>query len=44
MDKRERIARAPQPGESMAVIAQEHGINAKLLFTWRQLPMLGAIT
>ena len=35
--KRELIERSLQPGASVAALAQEHGINANLLFNWRRL-------
>ena len=31
--KRELVERSLQPGASVAALAQEHGINANLLFT-----------
>ena len=34
---RELTERSLQPGASVAAIAQEHGINANLLFNWRRL-------
>ena len=35
--KRELVERSLEPGASVAAIAQEHGINANLLFNWRRL-------
>lgn len=35
--KQELIERSLEPGASVAAIAQEHGINANLLFNWRRL-------
>ena len=35
--KRELVDPSLQPGASVAAIAQEHGINANLLFNWRRL-------
>jgi len=35
--KRELIERSLQPGASVSALAQEHGINANLLFNWRRL-------
>jgi transposase len=35
--KRELVERSLQPGASVAALAQEHGINANLLFNWRRL-------
>ena len=35
--KRDLIERSLQPGASVSALAQEHGINANLLFNWRQL-------
>jgi transposase len=35
--KEELVERSLQPGASVAAIAQEHGINANLLFNWRRL-------
>ena len=31
------VERSLQPGASVAALAQEHGINANLLFNWRRL-------
>ena len=39
--KQELVERSLEPGASVAAIAQEHGINANLLFNWRRL-RLGA--
>ena len=39
--KQELVDRSLEPGASVAAIAQEHGINANLLFNWlRRLKML----
>jgi transposase len=35
--RRELVERSLQPGASVAALAQEHGINANLLFNWRRL-------
>ncbi|MGR4871109.1 IS66-like element accessory protein TnpA [Variovorax sp. LARHSF232] len=35
--KQELVERSLVPGASVAAIAQEHGINANLLFNWRRL-------
>jgi len=35
--KQELVERSLEPGASVAAIAQEHGINANLLFNWRRL-------
>ena len=35
--KQELVGRSLEPGASVAAIAQEHGINANLLFNWRRL-------
>jgi transposase len=35
--KQELVDRSLEPGASVAAIAQEHGINANLLFNWRRL-------
>ena len=35
--RRNLIERSLQPGESVSDLAQEHGINANLLFNWRRL-------
>ena len=35
--KRDLVERSLQPGASVSAIAQEHGINANLLFNWRRL-------
>jgi transposase len=35
--KRKLVERSLQPGASVAALAQEHGINANLLFNWRRL-------
>jgi len=35
--KRELVERSLQPGASVSALAQEHGINANLLFNWRRL-------
>ena len=42
--KLELVERSLQPGASVAALAQEHGINANLLFNWRRLHLraLGA--
>jgi transposase len=34
--KRELVAATMQPGVSVSAVAQRHGINANLLFTWRR--------
>jgi transposase-like protein len=39
--ERELIERSLQPGASVSALAQEHGINAKLLFNWRRLHLRG---
>lgn len=35
--KQKLVDRSLEPGASVAAIAQEHGINANLLFNWRRL-------
>lgn len=35
--KQQLVERSLEPGASVAAIAQEHGINANLLFNWRRL-------
>lgn len=35
--KSDLVERSLQPGASVAALAQEHGINANLLFNWRRL-------
>ena len=42
--KRELVERSLQPDASVSALAQEHGINANLLFNWRRLRLraLGA--
>jgi transposase len=35
--KRDLVERSLQPGASVSALAQEHGINAHLLFNWRRL-------
>ncbi len=35
--KQELVERSLEPGASVCAIAQEHGINANLLFNWRRL-------
>ncbi len=35
--KLDLVERSLQPGVSVAALAQEHGINANLLFNWRRL-------
>lgn len=35
--KLDLVERSLQPGASVAALAQEHGINANLLFNWRRL-------
>jgi transposase len=42
--KLDLVRRSLQPGASVAALAQEHGINANLLFNWRRLHLraLGA--
>jgi transposase len=35
-DKRRIVAESCEPGASVAQIAQRHGINANLIFTWRR--------
>lgn len=35
--KRALVERSLQPGASVSALAQEHGINANLLFNWRRL-------
>jgi transposase len=39
--KRELVERSLQPGASVSALAQEHGINANLLFNWRRLRLRG---
>jgi transposase len=39
--KQELVERSLRPGASVAAIAQEHGINANLLFNWRRLHLRG---
>jgi transposase len=39
--KRELVDRSLQPGASVSALAQEHGINANLLFNWRRLHLRG---
>jgi len=42
--KSDLVDRSLQPGASVAALAQEHGVNANLLFKWRRLHLraLGA--
>jgi transposase len=35
--KRELVELSLQPGASVSALAQEHGVNANLLFNWRRL-------
>jgi len=35
--KRDLVERSLRPGASVSALAQEHGINANLLFNWRRL-------
>ncbi len=35
--KQELVERSLQPGASVSALAQEHGVNANLLFNWRRL-------
>ncbi len=35
--KRELVERSLQPDASVSALAQEHGVNANLLFNWRRL-------
>ena len=35
-DKRRIVAESCEPGASVAEVAQRHGINANLIFTWRR--------
>ena len=37
--KRELVERSLQPGASVSALAQEHGVNANLLFNWRRLQL-----
>jgi transposase len=39
--KRDLVERSLRTGASVAAIAQEHGINANLLFNWRRLHLQG---
>ena len=39
--KRELVERSLQPGASVSALAQEHGVNANLLFNWRRLHLRG---
>ena len=39
--KRDLVERSLRAGASVAAIAQEHGINANLLFNWRRLYLRG---
>jgi transposase len=39
--KRDLVERSLQPGASVAALAQEHGLNANLLFNWRRLHLRG---
>jgi transposase len=39
--KRDLVERSLRAGASVAAIAQEHGINANLLFNWRRLHLQG---
>ena len=41
--KQELVERSLEPGASVAAIAQEHGINANLLFNWRRLRLMNAL-
>jgi transposase len=41
MFKRQLVERSLQPGASVSALAQEHGINANLLFNWRRLHLRG---
>ncbi len=35
-EKRRIVAESEEPGASASVVAQRHGLNANLLFTWRR--------
>ena len=35
-EKQQMVAESLQPGASVAEVAQRHGINANMLFTWRR--------
>ena len=41
--KQQLVERSLEPGASVAAIAQEHGINANLLFNWRRLRLRGGV-
>jgi transposase len=43
-EKRRIAAETLQPGASVAVVAQSHGINANLVFGWRRLLQQGLLT
>ncbi len=36
VEKRQIVAESLRPGTSVAEVAQRHGINANMLFTWRR--------
>ena len=42
--KQELVERSLQPGASVAAIAQEHRINANLLFNWRRLRLRAKVS
>ena len=41
-DKRRLVVEACQPGASVADVARRHGVNANLLFKWRNMALAGA--
>ena len=36
-EKRRIVAESEEPGASASLVAQRHGLNANLIFTWRRL-------
>jgi len=42
-EKRRVVAEAERPGASLAAVAQRHGINANMLFTWRREARAGRL-
>jgi transposase len=43
-EKREIVEETLQPGSSVAIIAQRHGINANQVFFWRRLHRQGLLS
>ena len=42
-EKRRMVGESAQPGASVAVVAQRHGINANQIFFWRRLQRRGLL-